>query len=462
MRFFSYNNNNLFAEEGFDDILTRYEEATSNNKTKYFDVDELEVIIDYYLQKDRTKDSSNAIELGLRLHPGSTPLQLRRARLYASLDKYEEALKIVEKINLVEVDDFDNSLFQGELLVKLLRGKEAEAIFDNLLLQESGKKDFLCLDIAYIFLNNMDFDLSLKYLLQGYEFNPKNIELLFELAFNYKQQEKMEEALDIYNQIIDINPYSSEAWFNLGQLQFYKGNYNEAIQAYDFVTTIDESDYLAWMQKGNAYFQNENYAKAIEAYQSYREQIHYEDATSLIYIGECYEKMEDFDQAINYYKQALEIDKINTDAYTGIGICLLEKELYSESIVYFQQAVELAPNISEHWVYLAEAYVNMEMIDEAFSSYQKALAIDDQQPDTLVAIGNLYLDKGDYEISLDYFLKAFAIDKDTEGLLFLLAVNYYKLEQFQQALHYLEEACLKDPQAIKLFVEIFPEAKEIL
>ena len=307
------NHFSISPEEGFDEILHRYEESTLNDHAEYFDVDELEVIIDYYLQKGRQNDSLKAIELGLKLHPNSTPIRARKAKLDISKGKYKEALKIIEEINEIETFDIDNLLLQGEILVKLKRHKEAELVFEKALNSEFEAKDQLCLDIAFIFLNEMLYDYSLKYLLRGNKINPQNLDLLYELAFNYKQKEKADEAIDVYNKIIDLEPYSSEAWFNLGQLFFVKEDYEKAIQAFDFATTIDDKDSMAWLQKGHAYFQNESYTKAIEAYSKYMEQTSYKDIP-LVYIGECYEKLENYEKAMECYLKVIKEDDQNTDA----------------------------------------------------------------------------------------------------------------------------------------------------
>jgi tetratricopeptide (TPR) repeat protein len=135
------NHSFVYPEDDSDELLHKYEESTSNNHIEYFDVEELEVIIDFYLQKGRSKESSKAIDLGLKLHPSSTPIQARRAKLYSSLEKFDEALKIIEQINKIETDDLDNLLLHGEILVKLKRFKDADIIFKKAITVETENKD---------------------------------------------------------------------------------------------------------------------------------------------------------------------------------------------------------------------------------------------------------------------------------------------------------------------------------
>jgi tetratricopeptide (TPR) repeat protein len=451
----------ISPEEYSKNLLNKYEELTSNNSVKYFDVDDLETIIDYYLYRGRYAESSKAINLGLRLHPDSTELKSRKARLYMLTGKLKSALKIIEDVNVIDKFDDDNLLLQGEILVRLSRIEEAEIIFDQLLIEsETEPKDDLCLDIAYIFIYQSLFDYSLKYLEIGYNINSENIIILFELAFSHKQKGNTDKAIEAYSMITEFEPFLSDIWFDLGQLFFSKENYEKAIEAYDFATAIDEYDFMSWMQKGHAYFHIESYLKAIDAYYVCLDCADFNDQP-FIYIGECYEQLEDFDKAIEFYKFAIRSDEKNIDGYIGIAICLIEKGCFKESLKYSRKALKFAPQNSEPWIYIAEAYVNLEDPDKAIIAYKKALKIDERQPDTLLAIGNLYLDKEKYKKSLEFLLKAFAIEKDTEGLTFFLAVNYYKLKQYDLALFYLKDAASKEPKSIELFLEICPEAKDI-
>ena len=57
-----------------EELVARYERSQSEGRPCYFDVDELEEISDFYLKKGRNKDSSEVVDLGLKLHPNSTIL----------------------------------------------------------------------------------------------------------------------------------------------------------------------------------------------------------------------------------------------------------------------------------------------------------------------------------------------------------------------------------------------------
>ena len=66
-------------EDDFNESVKRYEAFLSNHDgtSGYFDVEELEDIVDYYLRSGRTKDSSGALEFGLKLHPNNFALRIK-------------------------------------------------------------------------------------------------------------------------------------------------------------------------------------------------------------------------------------------------------------------------------------------------------------------------------------------------------------------------------------------------
>ncbi len=70
------------VDDESNDIVKRYEQFLSGKATGYFDVEELENIVEYYLRHGRTKDCTKALELGLQLHPNNNALKTKRAKIY--------------------------------------------------------------------------------------------------------------------------------------------------------------------------------------------------------------------------------------------------------------------------------------------------------------------------------------------------------------------------------------------
>ena len=442
------------------DLVQRYEQFLSGKANGYFDVEELENIVEYYLRRGRTKDCNKAIDLGLQLHPNNSVLKTKRAKIYLITGDDQKAFRVLD--SLAESTDYEVILLKIEVFVKLGRIDEANILTERLLADESDDLDNVCLDIAYLYLSQSDNETALALLEKGYNYNNQNPELLYELAFCYEQQENFEKAIAINHQIIDIDPFANEAWFNLGQLYFAQLDYPKALEAYEYALAIDENDSLTCVQKAHVHFQLNQFEEAIETYLEYKNLSAFGHWQTDIFIAESYEKLEKYDEAIAYYKKSLDEQPENYDALTGIAICLLEQERFAESLPYVERALVISPEAADAWVYLAETYIGLDEVDKALLAYIKSISIDPEQPDTLMAIANICMEKAEFELAIKYYIAARELDEYLEFVNLFIAVSWFKLGDLNSAAEFLQKAVEMDKEASILFLELCPEAEHLI
>lgn len=451
--------NFLFDDESAE-IVRRYEQSVNDRDVPYFDVDEVEVIADYYLSCGKTKESFNVIDLGLKLHPNNTSLQTKRAKVYLESGDVRKAYQILERNTLP--NDADSLLLKGDALMRLHRSNEAASVFERLIALPGVETESTSLDIAYIYIANNEFAEALHYLKIGLEETPDNIDLLQEAAFCYEQLQQIDQAIEMYHRIISVDPYSSEGWYNLGLIFFNRGLYENAMDAFDFVTVIDEEDTGGWLQKGNSLFHLNRFREALVCYHRCQSLMDFEDLL-LIFMGQCHEKLEEFDQASSFYKKALEINDQNIEGWIGLSICDLETELYDAAYQHLQKALEIDPFNSEAWVYLAETYINRNESAQAIDAYQHSLEFDMNQPETWQSLGNLYVETNQYDKALECYQQAILMDDEhlLENIDLLLAVAYCKNGDMLNAKDSLEKALLVNSEAVNMFLEVCPEVESL-
>ncbi len=444
-----------YTNDGFDQLLYRYRESEDNKQHIYFDAEEIGVIVDYYLWTGEIEESQKALELGFKLHPHSPELKIRQAKIFAINGEKEKALQILA-VNPA-IDDLEIMLVQGEILASLHRFDEAEKIFFQALKNEDFEYDDICLDIAYTYIAQESFERSLKYLTMGYKHNPRNIDILFEMAFCYEQIGDWDKAIGTYNLILDIESYSEEAWFYLGQVHYAQEEYSDAYKAFDYVTVINDKNAEACLQRSHALFQLEKYKEALEGYSSYYN-LTDNKAEALVCMAECYEEMENPSEAIYYYQKAIEIDSLKVDAYIGLSYNSLQNGDEYQTIFFAKKALEIDPMQCEPWTYMAEAFLHLEEYKEAINSYKEALKIDETQTEIWVGLGHVYMASGDIQSAYDSYGEAFKLSQETENIYLFLAIALYKLGNIENSLITLNEAALRKSNAISLFFEICPEA----
>jgi superkiller protein 3 len=96
--------------------------------------------------------------------------------------------------------------------------------------------------------------LAVEYLSSTININPKNIQAMYALGLFYQEHGAIQQALDLYKQILDINPNYINAINNVGYINLYeKKQYEDAIACFDKVIAIDSSFLKAWLNRASTY-----------------------------------------------------------------------------------------------------------------------------------------------------------------------------------------------------------------
>ena len=88
---------------------------------------------------------------------------------------------------------------------------------------------------------------------------------LFKKGVNLMADEKLEEAVTVFEQALRIDPDNIETLMKLGYARFHLDEHSEALRVYDQVLDIDVANPEAWNLKGLVHYEQKNYAKALDA-----------------------------------------------------------------------------------------------------------------------------------------------------------------------------------------------------
>ena len=206
----------------------------------------------------------------------------------------------------------------------------------------------------------------------------------------------------------------------------------------------------------------ENFLKASEFYQTVEDTNG--KAKVLYKIGDVYENLSDYDSALKYYSEGLELSKkINNKMLAGdflsdISVIYKYKGNFEKALQNNLQALEVYKELNSQ-AKIANAYGNlgnlyeaMEKYNEALSYYNKVLDISRKMNDkwkianTQMNIGVILYDLGRKRASIEEFIKSLALfeslnDKDymTYALTNIGAV-YQELGNNEQAIKYLKRS----------------------
>jgi len=172
--------------------------------------------------------------------------------------------------------------------------------------------------------------------------------------------------------------YSDDPYLqnDLGVAYMAKGNLELAVQHFKKALKL-KSDYSpARNNLGSAYIEQENWAAAIECFKIVKDDLLYGTPHyPMTNLGFVYFKLGDYDQAVDYYKEALDIAPNFPMAYHGIGRVYMAMGKYEDAVEAFESAVEKAPKQAPIYIDLGKAYKKQHEDNKAYEIFKKAAAL---------------------------------------------------------------------------------------
>ncbi|AJW71154.1 tetratricopeptide repeat protein [Nitrosopumilus adriaticus] len=92
-----------------------------------------------------------------------------------------------------------------------------------------------------------------------------NRKKLFKKGINLMADEKLEEAIVVFEQALRIEPDNIETLMKLGYARFHIDDHGEALKVYDKILEIDVTNPEAWNLKGLVHYEQKNFSKALDS-----------------------------------------------------------------------------------------------------------------------------------------------------------------------------------------------------
>lgn len=440
-------------------LIKRFEGQEKSGKGHFFDVEEFEAIIDYYLDNHERTMARQAIEGAKQQHPQSSSFGIREARLLAAESQYEQALEVLERLEVLEPGDEEIFFTKGEIFGMMDRHSNAIQEYKKLLDTDTERMIDVLTNIAYEYESMNDFDQALVYLEKALYMESDSDDLIQEIAFFFEINHKEDEAIAFYTRFLDEHPYSTYGWFHLGIFYSTQELYEKAIQAYEFVLAIDEKFAAAYFNMANSYSSLKLFRKAINLY---KETFNFEppEAITYCYIGECYENLDAIDKALKYYYMALEKDERLPESWAGVARVFMKQDRNKMAVKYYQKAVELAPHQDDIKFELAVLYLQLNEYDKSATLFEEVVKNNKNYVEAWMNYSLVYALQGDFDTAQDIMSSAIASNDGDALLRFRQAGYFYRSGKLEQAYVHMEKAFKLDFEAHTDLLDYIPELME--
>ena len=437
------------ASQWFNTYLT----AKKKGKDPYFDVDQIEDMLDYLEETNNLRYYDEVLALGLKLHPFHEDLQIRRCRKLLYDGYTQEALQQTNELQL-----------PGNPEVEILRVQCYATLNDfksvRKVIMELEKTDHHALEIVLeelvILLDDRDlFQQSKPYLTWGLELFPDNLVLQEELCYVYESEGKYTEAIQIANKLIDRHPFANEYWFMLGRLYLINHEYEKAVEACDFAQTCDPEaaqDADLQMLKIYGLYLNESYEKVLEVYEECNKSSTNLDRL-LPMIAECYLRMGNRDKCIELMQDYNNEGHDPSENFLSVFRVCLELGQKEGAVRSLMQAYEQFPQDLRVLCLLTTYYIEENELEKAMHFFDEIVEVIRTCPLTkedasvLHQAGQALCLVGKAKEAIILFDKAFEVDPDIPNQEIYYSFAYAKIGDMKQFSSYLNEAVDEEEEA---------------
>ncbi len=439
--------------------VKKYENMTGNNMSVYFDVEDFDEIIDYYIVKGLYKEAYDAGTYACHLHPSSIPLMLKKAQLLATFDQEADALELLARVESIDPENNDIFLTKGAIYSQLHDYNRAIEEYNKAVFG-ADDPDYVYCNIAFEYENLGNFDKTLEYLDKALKVNPDNDLAIYEAAYCFDLLSLTDEGISFFLRLIDRNPYSTEAWFNLGVSYINAGLYEKALEALEYSLAIDNDHEHSWFHKGYTLSLLERHTEAIGAFEQSMAD-NFGDPLKLYHIGECHEKLEDYPRAISFYLKSTKIDPQMADAWIGMGVCELEMGNTQDAVKYFQQALLIDHGNVSYLCLLANAYFLLDNKEKTKETYEQALESDPGDEETWLEYAEALANMNELDEAYNMLSKGVKSFNETKNIIYAMAAILFIMGKHDEGRFFLQDAYHENKEGLSNLTARFPVLKSI-
>ncbi len=293
--------------------------------------------------------------------------------------------------------------------------------------------------------NTNDFDKSIEIFNEAISFNDKLWVIHNNLANTYRVKRNNELAFLSYDTAIKLDKEAAMPYFGKGLLCIANGDLETACDLFN--TSIDKEPTF-----------HENYTKLFKCLYNLNRIDEAKDildkalascAPSDVFykdLAKCYQDDENFDLSLKYYKDALSINKNNSELYYNIAELYIRFNKYDEGIKYFESLI--TKNSSNPYLYFSLClFFNSLNDSESFFKYSElGMIIKDNDSNHLNQLGVAYYKIKETKKAEELYIRAIESNPTFWKSYYNLGNLYYSINETAKSIEALNRAYELNPE----------------
>ncbi len=314
-------------------------------------------------------------------------------------------------------------------------------------------------------------------------------ELRFETAQYLHALGYLDEAVNIYRQLVEAYPEEDQLKLALAEAWSDRGQEEEALELLRQISSGSDQ-YLAGvllsadilLQQGLHEVALHKVRKALE--QHPEEKVLYQALGEIYFdqgeyslallnfnkggqapvkkLAECLAHLGRFEEALAKYQEALQEER-DPQLLLGAGVVSFQMGAWAEAIGYFEKLIDHDPYFTSAYLYLVQAYYKINRLEDALDKADKGLRYDETNANLFYWRGFLLERKKETEEAKLSYLQAVELDPELSEAWEALLHLSIEQNQVDDALHYIKRLLEFSPDRADLWLkqgELLEELEE--
>lgn len=438
--------------------LSRFESMLKTNTVLFFDAEEFEDIINYYMDNGKVALAKKATKLALEQHPASVNLKLFQVEMYIFENKLDIADALLDELYSIESYNEEIFIQKANIFSRRDNHKRAIQFLEQALEITEDEPDVLNLiGIEYLFME--DYENAKYYFMKCVEIDEEDYASLYNIIYCFEFLNQTNEAIDYLNIYLENNPYCEVAWHQMGKQYYYLKEYEKALAAYDFAIISDDTFVGAYLEKGKVLEKLKRYNEAIE---NYTITLNLEEPTSfaLLRIGKCHQKLGNSELAIQFFMKCVEDDALLDKGWIAITDFYIKKKDYQKALYYIDKALNIDAENVHYWKRYGKINNKLHLFEEAETGYRKALELGNYELETWISRADILIQLGEYDAAINGLHQATDFYPENAEIEYRLAGLYFYTSETDKGVFHLQNGLRLDAEYYILIEMMFPSVYE--
>ncbi len=464
----------LLARSGQqEEALSLLEKSLANNPNAPYAHISLSEFLATYQANDPEglKRAFDVIEKAVPRFPDEPAVYEHLVKLFLSVDRRDDARKIVSEAAARENKSSDYWLRLGRLAGQVWGVREAAAVSDADLingifakaLEFAGEDDTVIEKVGDYYHATSQFDRAITTYARVIAAQPERLDLREKLARAYGGKGDVEKVLETLKEIVEIDPQSAEAHKQIAGILMRAERFKEAIPYLQRALSITKGSSAEYGALGRMMIESKEFEISVkflkEAAYLFPESPDFPFLLTFSLGG-----LERWEESLEQFKATIALSKeaqpqlLNEGFYFRYAAAHERLKNFKEAEELFRKTMELIarndPNgenvefTATVYNYLGYMWIENDMkIDEAGELIKTAAELQPESGAIADSLGWFHFKKGNFEAARDELLRAEGLIEELDPVILdHIGQVFYQLGEKDKAIEYLKRAVEREPE----------------